>query len=155
MRASKSGRQSQRFQTPQSAHRTNSSSFPIVSYQHFRLPAVPRKSLIIRWLLLYEPKGREFESLRAHHKLSYKINPLHRKLPSFSEPRSRQIRLPAIHSPQAARDHHCLPIEIHDPYNAAPLGLCQPPSAAIRASACFGPQVPRLYVRARGWCLST
>lgn len=27
---------------------------------------------------------------------------------------------------------------------AGPPGLCQPPSAAISASACFGPQVPRL-----------
>ena len=53
--------------TPQPAHATNSSKFPIVSFQYFRLPAVPRKSLIIRCLLFYEPKGRELESLRAHH----------------------------------------------------------------------------------------
>ena len=44
---------------------------------------------------------------------------------------------------------------IYDPDQVVLLGLCQPPSAAISASACFGPQVPRLYGRTRGWCLST
>jgi hypothetical protein len=34
--------------------------------------------------------------------------------------------------------------EIYDPDELVLLGLCQEPPAAIRATACFGPHVPRL-----------
>ena len=35
-------------------------------------------------------------------------------------------------------------LETYAPDEGVPLGLCQPPSAAMSASACFGPHVPRL-----------
>src|SRR6185312_17449932 len=42
-----------------------------------------------------------------------------------------------------------------DDLHLAVIGLCQPPSAAMSASASLGPHVPGLYGRAREWFLRT
>ena len=46
-------------------------------------------------------------------------------------------------SEQISLDYH-YDDESYDRDEVVPLGLCQPPSAAISPSACFGPQVPGL-----------